>query len=81
MHSDDELFERNVIKKIVKIFDEKNVDIVFSNLFIQKNDKNKILRRWVLKSKNGIQSNQSMINKKIQNGWMPPHTTLFIKKI
>jgi glycosyltransferase len=80
LHSDDELIERNVIKKISKIFIEKKVDIIFSNLFYTKKyDKNKILRRWYSNLENGIQSNQSMI-KKIQNGWMPPHTTLFIKK-
>ena len=37
LHSDDELIERNVIKKISKIFIEKKVDIIFSNLFYTKN--------------------------------------------
>ena len=33
----------------------------------------------VFKFKRGTQLNKNLI-KKINNGWMPPHTTLFIKK-
>lgn len=80
IHSDDELFEKDIIKKIVKIFDEQNVDVIFSNLlYTSKNDKGKIIRKWVSNLNQGIQSND-FLNKKIQNGWMPPHTTLFLKK-
>ena len=80
LHSDDELIEKDIIKKIVKIFDEQNVDVVFSNLiYTSKNDKNKIIRKWVSNLDEGIQSN-IFLYKKIQNGWMPPHTTLFLKK-
>lgn len=80
LHSDDELIEKDIIKKIVKIFDEQNVDVVFSNLiYTSKNNKNRIIRKWVSNLDQGIQSN-IFLNKKIQNGWMPPHTTLFLKK-
>tara|TARA_Y100000389_G_scaffold183007_1_gene200085 strand:- start:5175 stop:5939 length:765 start_codon:yes stop_codon:yes gene_type:complete len=80
LHSDDELVEQDVVKKIVKIFDEQKVDIIFSNLFYtSKNNKNKIIRRWISNLTHGVQSNSSL-NKKIKNGWMPPHTTLFLKK-
>ena len=37
------------------------------------------MRKWISNLQEGIQLNKNLI-KKINNGWMPPHTTLFIKK-
>ena len=80
LHSDDELVDKKVIKIIAQKFLDNNLDVLFSNLFYtKKNDTNKIVRRWTSNLKEGIQSN-SNLNKKIKNGWMPPHTTLFIRK-
>ena len=39
----------------------------------------RIVRKWFSNLQEGVLINKE-INKKINNGWMPPHTTLFIKK-
>jgi len=80
LHSDDELIDKEIIKIIVQKFLEHNLDILFSNvIYTKKNDSNKILRKWTSNLKEGIQSNNEL-NKKIENGWMPPHTSIFFKK-
>ncbi len=80
LHSDDIFINENVVQEVKKIFSEKKIDVLFSNLFYtKKNDTNKIIRKWKSNLKEGIQSNEE-IQKKISNGWMPPHTTLFFKK-
>ena len=80
LHSDDELIDNNIIENIRKIFLNEKVDVLFSNLFYtSKNDTNKIVRKWKSNLTTGIQSNLE-IKKKINNGWMPPHTTIFFKK-
>ena len=80
LHSDDQLYNSKVIERIEEIFSNKNVDILFANLlYVSKKDTNKIIRKWKSNLKEGIQSNFSLKNK-INKGWMPPHTTIFIKK-
>ena len=80
LHSDDEFIDKDVISNIAQKFIDKNLDILFSNIYYtKKNDLNKIVRKWKSNLEEGVQSND-ILNKKIYNGWMPPHTTLFIKK-
>ena len=80
LHSDDELIDKEIIKIIAQKFSEHNLDILFSNIiYTKKNDPNKILRKWISNLNEGIQSNTEL-NKKINNGWMPPHTSIFLKK-
>ena len=80
LHSDDQLIDKNVINLISKKFFEEKLDVLFSNIYYtKKNNPNKIVRKWISNLKEGTQLNKNLI-KKINNGWMPPHTTLFIKK-
>ena len=80
LHSDDELINKEIIKVIAEKFSNKNLDVLFSNIYYtKKNDTSKIVRKWVSNLQEGIQSNYDL-NKKIENGWMPPHTTLFFRK-
>ena len=80
LHSDDELIDKNVISDISQKFLDENLDVLFSNIYYtKKNDLNKIVRKWKSNLNEGVQSN-NILYKKIYNGWMPPHTTLFIKK-
>lgn len=80
LHSDDELYDRGVINKIVKKFENEEINILFSNLiYINKNNPSSILRTWKSNIKEGIQS-KDLILKKINNGWMAPHPTIFVKK-
>jgi len=80
LHSDDEFIDNDLIESVRKIFLNEKIDVLFSNLFYtKKNDTNKIIRKWKSNLNPGIQSNLE-IEKKINNGWMPPHTTIFLKK-
>ena len=80
LHSDDELIDKDVITIITQKFLENDLDILFSNIYYTKqNDTKKIIRKWISNLNEGIQSN-NILNEKINNGWMPPHTTLFFKK-
>ena len=80
LHSDDELIHKDVISVITQKFINENLDILFSNVYYtKKNDLTKIVRKWKSNLKVGIQSND-ILDKKINNGWMPPHTTLFFRK-
>ena len=80
LHSDDKFIDEEVVKSVVDKFNDNNLDVLFSNMYYtKKNDTNKILRKWVSNLEEGIQSNY-YLNKLINNGWMPPHTTLFFKK-
>jgi hypothetical protein len=46
LHSDDELFDKDVIQKIVKKFEDKDINILFSNLiYTKENDSSVILRK------------------------------------
>ena len=54
--------------------------LYFQIFFIlQKKNSNKIIRSWKSNLSEGMQSNNVLQNK-IKNGWMPPHTSLFIKR-
>ena len=80
LHSDDEFVDEEVISIIVKKFLDQNLDVLFSNIYYIKNDNsNKIIRKWKSDLNEGFQSNNNL-NEKINNGWMPPHTSLFFKK-
>ncbi len=48
-------------------------------LYTSKNNTNKIIRKWTSNLQEGLQNND-IIKRKINNGWMPPHTTIFFKK-
>ena len=80
LHSDDEFINQDFLDNMVSIFTNEKIDIFFSNIFYtKKNDVNKVIRKWVSNLPDGLQKNE-VIKKKLSNGWMPPHTTLFIKK-
>ena len=80
LHSYDKFIDNNVVKIIVDKFIDKNLDVLFSNIYYtKKNNTNKIIRKWVSNLNEGIQSNY-VLEKLINNGWMPPHTTIFFKK-
>ena len=72
LHSDDIYENENVVADIVKLFETTNTDSIYGDLvYVDKNDTNKIFRYW----KSG-----EYTFKKLQNGWMPPHPTFFVKR-
>ena len=71
LHADDIFFYKNTLKKIISKFKD-NTDVLYGNiLFSKRNSIKKIIRKW--KSSN-------FNIKKLKMGWMPPHTSLFLKK-
>jgi glycosyltransferase involved in cell wall biosynthesis len=72
LHADDFYASPTVIAQVVAQFQSSGADAVYGDLqYVGKNNPSKIIRNWVA----GEYS-----TKKILNGWMPPHPTLFIKR-
>jgi glycosyltransferase len=72
LHSDDIYASKTIISDVVKVFEENDTDSIYGDLvYVDKYDTSKIFRYW----KSGEYS-----FKKLQNGWMPPHPTFFVKK-
>ena len=79
LHSDDILAKPEVLEKVAQVFEERNIDSVYSDLmYISKvkeenikENKGKVIRLW----KSGEFKHSSL-----RFGWMPPHPTLFIRK-
>tara|TARA_Y100000996_G_scaffold244723_1_gene192454 strand:- start:4016 stop:4810 length:795 start_codon:yes stop_codon:yes gene_type:complete len=70
LHSDDIFFDENILSLISNNF--KGIDLLYGNiLFSNKNDLSKINRVW-----------KSTKFKKflLELGWMPPHTSVFVRK-
>lgn len=71
LHSDDIFYSDNILSKIQRDFVKKKWDLLYGNIkYINKN--NSIIRDWI--SCNYFSFSQ------IKNGWMPPHTSIFIQK-
>jgi glycosyltransferase len=70
VHSDDSLFSNDSLQIIESTFKKKQCDVVYGD-GIYVNKKDKIVRNWV-------SGNFSM--RKIKQGWMPLHPTLYCKK-
>ena len=72
VHSDDLLYNKNVLSNIIAVFKNSNIDGVYGDLqYVEKQNTNKVIRYW--KSKD---FKPNLINK----GWTPPHPTLYLKK-
>lgn len=71
LHADDVFDNRSVIDNVMRLFDE-NVDMIYGDInYVDRNDIYRVIRRW----KSG-----SYKKGKFKWGWMPPHTSFFIKK-
>lgn len=72
LHADDVYYDSFVLEKVTKAFERFNPDILYGNIqYVKQKDIQKVVRDW--KSK----PYRSTLIKK---GWMPPHTSLFVKK-
>jgi glycosyltransferase len=83
LHSDDLFYDKHVIQKIAKKFENKNINIIYTNIkIVNKNNIKNIKRNWIsnIKSfKNKTKSNLDYLDI-LKKGWMPPHTGFFIRK-
>lgn len=72
LHGDDFYTDSFVLENVLQAFEKNQCDAVYGNVvYVKKNNINKIVRKW-----NAGKYKQ----KKIKQGWMPPHPTLFVKK-
>ena len=72
LHSDDLFYENNTIQKIVDEFKNTNADLVYANgQYVDKNDTDNIKR---------IYSSKPFNKKNLQYGWIPLHTTIYVRK-
>ena len=72
LHSDDLYANKNVLKKISRIFSDPKIDIIYGDLdYVSQDDPTKIIRRW--------RAGKFNLDK-LMSGWMPPHPTFFIRR-
>ncbi len=72
LNSDDYYIDEFAIEKIVKAFEEKEVNSVFADLvYIGRNDSDKIVRKY---------DSSQFSSDKFAYGWAPAHPTFFVKR-
>lgn len=72
LNSDDLYMNENVVSKVMKAFQDDQVDVVYADLqYVKADNVNKVTRSW----KSG-----SFSKKKFYYGWMPPHPTFFVRR-
>ena len=72
VHSDDFLASKGIINNIVSMITSKNLDGVYGDLqYVDKLNTQKVIRNW---------KSCDFIPGLLEQGWMPPHPTLFLKK-
>lgn len=71
LHADDILASSETLENIQSVFNTKNCDGVYGDLhYVNKYNTDKIIRNW---------TSQTFYPHLLQQGWMPPHPTLFLK--
>ena len=71
LHADDVFYANDTLIKVLSNFNE-DIDVVYGNiLFSKKNDLTKINRVW---------KSSSFKSSRLLLGWMPPHTSIFVRK-
>lgn len=72
LHSDDCFYDENVIKDVIKTFEETGCDMVYGDgLFVNAKNPKEVLRNWI---------SGSYSDAKITRGWLPLHTTVFVRR-
>ena len=72
LHSDDFYENEEVLSDVMKEFKSTNADLVYGDLVYVSKKKNLKIRYWQA---------GKFFDKKINKGWMPPHPTVFVKKV
>lgn len=82
LHSNDQIINEDCFERIVNFFRNYNVDVVYGNINLKKNNSKKIIRNWISNSKNLENKilNSDFYKGKLYNGWVPAHTSLFINR-
>lgn len=82
LHSDDTFYSKNTLNIIKKLFIREDINVIYGDIIYTYKNKNKIIRNWKANKKKyenkSLQS--SDYSNLLKRGWMPPHTSLFIKR-
>ncbi len=72
LHADDLFYSDKIILDIYKKLVKYNPDVLYGDIiYVNQKNISQIIRKWISKK-----YNKSLLN----YGWMPPHTSLFIKR-
>lgn len=72
LHSDDFLYAKDTISRMVRKFEETGADFVYGNgLFVDAQNTDKVVRNWM---------GGSYSKWKVRHGWLPLHPTCYIRK-
>jgi len=72
LHADDFFYDCNILSIVNNYFQKRSIDVLYGDcVFVDRFDVTKVLRYW---------KSETFSRNKLLKGWMPPHTTLFIKK-
>jgi glycosyltransferase involved in cell wall biosynthesis len=72
LHSDDFLYNNHVIGRIAEQMERTGADFLYGNgLFVNEKNTNKVIRNWI---------GGTYRRWKIRHGWLPLHTTCYIRK-
>lgn len=72
LHADDRFAESDILKDIIKNFDNTDIDLLYGNLeYISTTNPRKVLRYW---------NTGGFSVSKLKYGWMPPHPTVYFKR-
>ncbi len=72
VHSDDFLYDNNVISDVVKRFEETNADFLYGDgVFVNASNINKPVRNWI---------GGAYHRWKVRCGWLPLHPTCYIRR-
>lgn len=82
LHSNDKIIENDCLEKIYKLFINFKPDLIYGDIIIENNLIKKFKRDWISNKKilNNKIITADFYNNEIRRGWVPPHTSLFIKK-
>jgi glycosyltransferase len=72
LHADDFFYHQKTIENLVNFINKNNSDAIYGNIkFCKKYNVNKITRVWTA---------GQFKRSNLKLGWMPPHTSIFLKK-
>lgn len=72
LHSDDVYYDDTVVADVVEVFERTGCDMVYCDgFFVSPKNPNWVIRDWI---------SGDFTNEKMENGWLPLHTTVFVKR-
>lgn len=72
LHADDFFYDCNTLSIVNNYFQKRSIDVLYGDCaFVDRFNITKVLRYW---------KSEPFSHNKLLKGWMPPHTTLFVKK-